>query len=203
MSYFDRPEASNSDIKKLVARVEGREELKNIQALYDFGTGFHCGITEPHKISGDLSPADVELIGKMSKRFWRDELCRNLVMMPDFRREHEFYRRNRFGLDGSRCKVDGDSRKLKTILELKGLAVTTHNGFMDSLMHLDYDQGIAWYLDNASGYVKYERVLIVAISKKDPELLFKLLVDRSHPMYRSGTDKIKKGIKIWKQHGYK
>lgn len=205
MSYFDHRFASNSDIKEIVSRSEGRDKPQNIQALYNFGTGFHCGITEPHKLDRTtLTQAELELIDKMAKRFWRDPMCRDLVNLPDFRREHEFYRSNRFGLEGTRCKLDGDSRAAKTILELKGLAVTTNKGFLESLLHLDYDQGAAWYLDNASGFTQYERVLIVGISKKDPDLLFKLLIDRNHEYYRSGKAKIAKGIYLWKNvYGFK
>lgn len=208
MTYFEHPYASNSSLKEVVARHNGKTKPENIQLLYDFGTEFHAGITEPHKMNVDkITPEQVQLIADMRRTFWKDDLCRQIAMTPDFRREHEFYRKDRFGV-GAKCKTDGDSRKLKVILELKGLGVTTEKAFRDSLLHLDYDQGAAWYLNvatNISGiqldikhscYYAYK--LIVGISKKDPGLLFKMLIDWKHPFYKSGLQKVKYGVHIWK-----
>jgi hypothetical protein len=214
MSYFAHSYASNSDIKEIVNRHHGRTKPENIQELYDFGSEFHSGIIEPHKMDKTkITETQVELIDAMSKRFWKDDMCRKIAMMPDFRREHEFYRLKRFGV-GARCKTDGDSRKLRIILELKGLSVTTEKAFKDSLLHLDYDQGAAWYLNVASGVndtvydavmlrrypgmTHYDYKLIVGISKKDPDLLFKMLIDRNHAYYKSGLKKVNYGINIWK-----
>lgn len=214
MNYFNHPSASNSNLKEIVDRYNGRTKPENIQLLYDFGTEFHSGIIEPHKMDKTKITTDqVELIAEMSKTFWKDDLCRKIAMMHDFRREHEFYRQNRFGI-GARCKTDGDSKKLRVILELKGLGVSTEKAFKDSLLHLDYDQGAAWYLNVASGVndsvydaimlrrhtsiTYYDFKLIVGISKKDPKLLFKMLIDRNHPYYKSGLQKVNYGVHIWK-----
>lgn len=204
MSYFKHHYASNSDIKTIVDRVAGREKPENIDLIYDLGTEIHAGVLERHKLRPDVTTdKQKELIDAMAKRFWADKLCREIVMMPDFRREHEFYRSNRYGLDGVRCKVDGESRSLRTILELKGLSVSTENAFKESIMHLNYDQGATWYIDTATGYIRYERKLIVGMSKKNPDLLFKMLIDRSHPYYASGMEKVKNGVTLWKQMGFK
>lgn len=204
MSYFHHQYASNSDVKKIVDRHEGRSEMEGLQAIYDLGTEVHAGVLERHKMRPEVTTDEQkELIDAMAKRFWKDELCRNFVMMADFRREHEFYRVNRFGLEGVRCKCDGESRSLRSILELKGLSVTTDKAFRESILHLKYDQGAAWYIDTATGHVKYERKLIVGMSKKDPDLLFKVLIDRNHAYYKSGMEKIKNGIGVWKMYGLK
>lgn len=202
MSYFQHHYASNSDLKEIVNRHEGRQKPENISAIYDFGTEFHAGILEPHKADWTKVSAEQKLlIEAMAKTFWKDNLCRNFAMVSDFRREHEFYRINRFGLAGVRCKVDGESRKLNTILELKGLGVSTQKAFEDSLLHLDYDQGAAWYIDVASGFIQYKQKLVVAISKEYEDRLFKVLIDRNHPYYKSGKNKIEKAIGIWKMYG--
>lgn len=204
MNYFNHRYASNSDIKKIVSRHEGRTEIEGLQAIFDFGSEFDVAIFEPHKRGtfSDLSPEKNELIKTMAASFWKDEMLRQIMMGPDFRRQHEFYRVNRFGLEGIRCKCDGDSRKLGLILELKGLAVSTEKAFKESILHLDYDQGAAWYLEGASGYVRYERVLIAGVSKTDPERPpFKMLIDRNHDYYLSGMGKIEYGTKIWKMFG--
>lgn len=204
MSYFRHHFASNSDIKELVSRVEGRQKPDNISEIYNFGTEFHAGILERHKMRPDaIDQGKKELIDAMSATFWRDDMCRTIAMMPDFRREHEFYRINRYGLEGVRCKCDGETAKLQTILELKGLSITTEKAFKESIMHLDYDQGGAWYIDTATGHVVYKRKLIVGISKRDPDLMFKMLIDRDHQMYKTGSLKIRKGVALWKQMGYK
>jgi hypothetical protein len=208
MNYFNHPSASNSNIKEVVGRFHGKTKPENIQLLYDFGTEFHSGIIEPHKMDvSKITPEQVDLIKEMSKTFWKDDMCRKISMMDDFRREHEFYRLNRFGI-GARCKTDGDSRKLRIILELKGLAVSSQKAFEESLLHLDYDQGAAWYLEvatNKEGIMLaipqacfYNYKLIVGISKKNPDMLFKLLIDRHHPYYKSGLTKVKYGVHIWK-----
>lgn len=204
MSYFGHHYASNSDIKEMVSRYYNKQKPNNLGAIFDFGTEFHAGILEPHKANWDkVTPEQKASIQKMSKTFWKDSLCRQIAMMPDFRREHEFYRINRFNLEGVRCKTDGDSRKLRTILELKGLSVSTEKAFKESILHLDYDQGAAWYINTASGYVPYDQKLIVGISKIDEDLLFKVLIDRNHKYYKYGMQKINEGTKIWKMYGLK
>ncbi len=204
MNYFNHHYASNSDIKKIVNRSKSIQEMDGLDMIFAFGTEFHAGILEPHK--ADFSKITVEqkeLIEEMKKTFWRDQMCRDIVSMPDFRREHEYYRSNRYGLQGVRCKVDGESKSLRTILELKGLAVTTEKAFKESLLHMNYDQGATWYIDTVSGVIRYRQKLVVGISKKNPDKLFKMLIDRNHPYYRSGQAKVENGVKIWKQWGFK
>ncbi len=204
MSYFNHHYASNSDVKTIVDRHNGVQKPDNIELIYDLGTEIHAGVLERHKLRSEVTTDEQKLLIKaMADRFWKDELCRSIVMMPDFRREHEFYRKDRYGLEGVRCKVDGETRSIRTILELKGLSVTTEKAFRESILHLRYDQGATWYIDTATGYIKYERKLIVGMSKKDPDLLFKVLIDRHHPYYKSGMEKIKHGVGIWKSYGLK
>lgn len=203
MSYFQHPNASNSDLKSLVAREEGRQKPDNIQLIYDFGTEFHAGILEPHKADlSKINPEQVQLIKDMSKTFWKDPMCRDIAMASDFRREHEFYRSERFGI-GAKCKADGESKKLQVCLELKGLAVTSEKQFLESLLYMDYDQASAWYLPVMTGHVTYRYQFIVGISKKQPDKMFKLLVDREHQYFKSGTQKVKKAVYLWKAYGFK
>lgn len=202
MSYFNHHYASNSDIKKIVAKHNGVPEMDGLQGIFDFGTAFHAGILEPSKIDfSKLNPEQVNLLSSMTKTFWKDELCRSVVSSPDFRREHEFYRVNRMGLKGVRCKCDGISKKLRIILELKGLSVTTEKAFRDSIEHLGYDQGAAWYLNTTLGAVKYTHKLIVGISKREPDRLFKLLIGWDDPYYKRGMEKVEKGVQTWKFYG--
>jgi hypothetical protein len=204
MSYFNHPYASNSELKEIVSRSEGRQKPENIQQIYDFGSGFHAGILEPHKADfTNVSPENQELIKEMSATFWRDKLCREFAMAPDFKREHEYYRKERFGIS-AKCKVDGQSKKLGVILELKGLSVTTQKAFEEGIYHLCYDQGAAWYLNVASEYqsMTFRSKFFVGISKNRPDRLFKLLVDRDHAVYKSGLQKVRKAVNIWKIYGF-
>lgn len=196
--YFNSSYVSNSDLKELMARYEGREKPKNIQDIYDFGTEFHAGILEPHKADlSKLSEDEQLLIKEMSKTFWADSMCQQIAMMPDFRREHEYYRKSRFGVE-ARCKMDGNSRRLKIILELKGLSVTSEKQFKESIEHLGYDQGACWYLNvGSSPSFKYDYKLIAGISKKEPDRMFKQLIAWDHEFYKTGLVKVKKGISLW------
>lgn len=204
MSYFNHHYASNSDVKKLIDRHNGKQEMDGIKEVYEFGTEFHSGILERHKMrDGVITDTQTQLIRTMSDTFWKDELCRNIILMNDFRREHEFYRVNRMGFEGVRCKCDGESKSLRIILELKGLSVTTQKQFIESVEYLNYDQGAGWYINTASGLVQYQAKLIAGISKKQPDRLFKLLIDRNHQLYRQGMWKIQEGNKIWKSYGLK
>lgn len=198
--YFHHEYASNSDLKKLVYKIEGRESPQNIQEIYDLGTELHYNITEPHKMTLAPGSDKHEMAMAMRKTFFADKLCRDFISMADFRREHEFYRKGRFGVS-ARCKTDGDSRMMRTIFEFKGLSVTTQKGFEDAIINFDYDQGAAWYLDVCSGYVPYRNVLMVGISKKQPDRIFKLLIDRDHKFYKTGVEKIQKAVSIWKSFG--
>lgn len=200
--YFNHEYASNSDLKALAYQIEGKEKPKNIQDIYDLGTELHHSITEPNKMTLAPGTEQYELAIAMRKTFFKDNLCRDFIMTPDFRREHEFYRRLRNGVS-ARCKTDGDSKGLRTIFEFKGLSVTTQKGFEDAIVNFDYDQGAAWYLDVCSGFVQYKQVLMVGISKRDPDRLFKLLIDRNHLYYKTGAEKIQERVNLWKAFGLK
>jgi hypothetical protein len=205
VSYFAHSYISNSDLKEIVRRHNGIPKMEGLQEVFDFGSEFHAGILEPHK--SDLSrikAEDQELIKVMSKTFWKDEMCRKIAMAHDFRREHEFYRVNRFGFEGVRCKADGDSRALQVCLELKGLKVATQKAFEEAILFHSYDQASAWYLDVMTGTWHYKYQLVIGISKIYPDRPpFKLLVDRNHTNYKTGLHKIKSSSLIARQYGLK
>lgn len=169
-----------------------RPDPENLEEIFDLGTLIHACLLEPHK--ADKTHKEYELAVTMSKTVMKDDLCRRIIMMPDFRSEHEFYRYNVHGTKG-RCKMDGSSKKLSAVLEYKGLGVTTDNAFEEAIYNFDYDQGAAWYLDTS----KYKHCLIAAVSKKDPRRIFKRIIDREHKIYRSGLYKINRIIGDWKQ----
>lgn len=197
MGYFDHDFVSNSDLKSIVAKHDPKmAEPDNLQQIFDTGTLNHNALLEPYK--ADRNAVGYTTACRMAETVLKDDMCRKLILRPDFRREHEWYRNNMFGLKGVRCKTDGDSRELSTIFEYKGLAVNTENAFNNAILAHGYDASAYFYL-NVVGYDNY---LIVGVSKKKPELLFKRLVTRDHPYYRSGGIKIENSIRLWKQYGF-
>jgi len=196
MGYFDHDFVSNSDLKRLHHKVSGRVEPNNLQQIFDTGTLNHNALLEPYK--ADKNDPGYPLAKQMAETVLKDKLCRDVIMHPDFRREHEWYRSNRWGLKGVRCKTDGDSKSLSTIFEYKGLAVTTEKGFDAAISHHDYDASCYYYLN----VVGYEYYLIAGVSKEKPKMLFKRLYTRSSDIYRSGAIKIEAEIIQWKQHGF-
>lgn len=196
MTYFDHDYASNSELKAIIQKSEGRRNPDNLQQIFEAGTLNHHALLEPHK--ADKSHIGYTTAVTMAKTVLADEMCRKLILMPDFRREHEWYKQNLFGLKGVRCKTDGDSKAMSTIFEYKGLAITTENGFDSAIENHDYDQSAFLYL-NVVGYKNY---LIVGVSKKDPKKLFKRLITREHRWYTTGGVKTDKAVRAWKQHGF-
>lgn len=194
MSYFSHEYASNSDLKKWRKMNDPtyQGEPENIEEIFDLGTLIHQILLEPYKVN--RLNKDFELANTMAQTFMKDSLCRQVLMLPDFRREHEFYNENIHGIKG-RCKMDGESKMMDLVLEYKGLAVTTQKAFLDAIDRFDYDQGAAWYLDVS----KRKRCFIAAVSKKDPKRPpFKLLIDRDHDVYKRGEMKVGHCVQLWK-----
>lgn len=193
MSYFRSEYVSNSDLKELRHRVDPKfEDPANLQDIFDFGNLVENVIFQPHLV--DWNHKDIELAKNMATTFRADNICRQLLLVDDFRRQHEWYRSSRFGVK-ARCKMDGDSKKLGMIVEFKGLSIDNEDAFENAISRFDYDQGLAWYMD-VSGY---HRALIVAVSKKRPGRIFKRIVDRNHEYYARGVKKVHSAIRLWKQ----
>lgn len=198
-SYFDHEFVSNSDLKKVVNKfVKGIEEPENLEDIFKLGTLIHQILLEPHL--ADKNHPQFGLAKAMSETIFKDQLCRSFILMRDFRREREFYTdkcnpafEKQYGFKG-RVKVDGDSELMGAVMEYKGLAVTTHNAFIEAIDRFDYDQGAAYYLEAT----QRKRILIPAPSKKDPRKLFKILVDRDHPIYKRGLEKVIYASQVWR-----
>lgn len=206
MSYFDHPYVSNSDLKKIMQRANGVAEPENLQAIFDAGTMNHEALLEPYKLAYRekaytnvaTEVKGLSLAKRMANTVLKDDLCKKVIMMPDFKREEEHYVENIFGLKGIKCKCDGESKSLSVIFEYKGLAVTSDKQFGEAIEHHDYDQSAFWYL-NAT---KHNLYLIVGVSKKEPDRLFKRIIDRNHSLYHSGEIKAMNAVKTWLQHGF-
>lgn len=194
MSYYDSHHVSHSDLKRLRQMTDPKfQDPADLEEIFEFGRLVEDVTFQPNQ--ANWGHRDIELAKDMAKTFRDDYICGQLLLIHDLRRQHEFYRSNRFGVP-ARCKMDGDSKILDLVLEFKGLSVTSEKAFEDAIDRFDYDQGLAWYLD-VSGY---KRALIVGVSKKSPGRLFKRLVDRDHPHYKRGLSKVEKSIKLWKEY---
>lgn len=200
MNYFDHPNLSNSDLKKLKERLGlMREPPANLQLIFEFGSLFHRAILEPHLITDeDKAKADYKLAKEMSDRFWRDYLCRDFALAPDFRREHEFYDVLEVGnmQIEAKCKADGYRERRKFFLELKSTACTTQKDFEAAMIDLDYDQACAHYMLTS----KCDVALIVGISKKKPDRLFRRIVKKYDDWYLNGEQKLIDTLKLLYQY---
>lgn len=205
-SYFDHEYVSASNLKEITHRyVHGETPMEGLDEIFDLGSLIHAVLLEPFRVDFTLmtlrdgnriiqyTEEKFKMAVAMSRTFMKDELCRKFLFMQDFKREHEFYSSNVHGLK-ARCKMDGYSRFISSILEYKGLGITTDKQLDEAIYRFDYDLSAAWYLD----VTRVKNLLIVAPSKKATNLLFKRLVDRDHAIYKSGSVKVAKAVYHWK-----
>ncbi len=194
-SYYDHFYVSNSDLKRLRKIMDPKfEDPADLQNIFDFGTLFHKLVLEPHKVTDkERARDDYELAKQMATSFLMDPLCRDILYIPDLRREHEYYRNDRFGVN-ARCKVDFESPKLRLCGELKGLSVGNERQLAEAIDRFDYDQAVAWYLE-LTGHQKY----FFAVPSKIVKKTFKVLVDRDHVYYKRGLIKARNSVKEWLQ----
>ena len=218
-NYFDHHSISNSDITKLVQMANPNyKEPENLSEIFELGRLNHEALFEPHKAKGTIQDmmdrcasfeeeqkviSDSKLAYAMADTVLKDEFCKKIIMMRDFRREFEWYYpssntlplANTMGFESVRCKTDGDSGLLGTIFEFKGLKISSDKSFESALLHHDYDRSAFFYL-NTTGYRWW---LIVGVSKLDPRKIFKRLVDRDHLYYHSGREKLERAKVTYRQ----
>lgn len=197
--YFSHDSISNSDLKKFKERLGMyRAAPENLQAIFDFGSIFHSTILEPHTVTDEQKGTpDYPLAKRMSSTFWKDYFCRDFALAKDFKREHEFYDTltvNGMQID-ARCKADGYRSKMKYFLELKSTACETQKAFEQAMLDLDYDQACAHYMLTSRCNV----ALIIGISKRKPEKMFRRIVKQYDDWYLMGEQKLIDTIKLLKE----
>lgn len=191
MNYYNHHYISNSDLKQLRKMMDPKfQDPADLEEIFAFGRLVEDLILQPHQ--ADYEHKDIDKAIAMCGTFKRDSICQQILWLHDLRRQHEFYRSNVFGVP-ARCKTDGDSKASGLVFELKGLSVDSERAFEDAIDRFDYDQGLAWYLD----VTRYQRALLVAVSKTNTSKLFKRVVDRAHPYYQRGVVKIEKSIQLF------
>ena len=193
MTYFEHHYISNSDLKRLQQLMAPKyQEPENLKEIFSFGTLFHALVLEPHK--ADYNHPDYQLAKRMTEQFFAEKICRDIFLnVPDLKREHEFYRQNKFGLP-ARCKVDFGSRRLDLCGELKGLAVANEKQVDEAIDRFDYDQAICWYLN-----VSERRNYLFVCPSKLVKRTFKRFITRDHPAYKRGEEKVIKAVKLFRE----
>lgn len=191
MSYFEHPSISNSDLKRFKMSLNGgiQVEESRLQEIFELGTMIHTTILEPNKLTQeDKEKVGYPLAQRMHKTFFAEPLCRMFINSSDFYREKEFYRQIEVGgmQYNARCKCDGYRTGMKAYLEIKGLAVSTEKSFMEAIDRLDYDQAAVHYMLTS----QTNMCLMVGISKKNPDLLFKKVIKMHDETYAIGEEKL-------------
>lgn len=198
-TYFDRPEISASDIKAFIKKMgSGTEDPLNLPAIFEFGSMSHATIFEPHLANDfEVTPEEHHLALLMKRTFFSDELNRMIVGRPDFQRESVFSRVIEVGgmQYHGRCKCDGISKGISTILEFKGLSVTTQKAFEEAIDRLLYDLAAVHYLLVAD----CDKMLLVGISKIKPSLMFKKIIKRHDELYLQGEEKLVQVLRQWRE----
>ena len=193
MSYFLHHYLSWSDMKRLRKIVDPKfQDPADLEEIFKFGTLFHALVLEPHK--ADYSHPNLARAIRMKDTWFKDEFCRKIMMVDDLKREHEFYRVNKFGGINIRCKADFISKKLGLCGELKGLACANERAFEEAIDRFDYDGAAAWYLEGS----ELPRYLLGGVGKES-DVLFKRVIDRNHKYYKRGMEKVKKEVKLFKE----
>lgn len=205
MSYFQHDFISNSDIKSFKKSIGlFPEDPLNLQEIFDMGSLTHAAIFEPHETKQyqeKLPPESWELAMRMRDTFWADSTCRAFAMAKDFQREQPFY--NDDVTVGPykvklRAKCDGVRTGIKMFMEFKGLNIDTEKAFRQAIVRtpLDYDQAVAHYMLTG----KFQMGLIVGISKKHPERLFKWFVKAHDEYFLGGEQKLIESLTLLREY---
>ncbi len=197
MDYFDRPEVSNSDLSALRDYLECKGGAdSNREKAYWFGTIFDAIVTEPHKIDFirkryngiDIEPKLFALATRMKQTLMADELGSYLVKNSGKQRViTDTVKLEHNGIPFQlrmRCKLDFDLPQIRLASDLKSTAAGTQAEFDNAVNAFDYDRQAAVYMT----LCKAEKFIIIAASKRNKSL-FKVLIDKETPLYKSGMEK--------------
>lgn len=199
MNYFSRPEISASDLKHFVKKMGGSfEEPANLEAIFEFGSMYHSVILEPHLSTNyNVTEKEVEIAYLMKDTFFSDPLNRMIIMRSDFKREETCVKEIEVGGMRylARCRCDGISKGISTVLEIKGLSITTQKAFEEAISRFLYDLSSVHYLLTTD----CDKMLIVGISKIKPSLMFKKIIKRHDELYLQGEEKLVQVLRQWHQ----
>lgn len=194
-SYYSRKEVSNSDLSWLKNQLNPRD-MPDPTMAYRFGNLIDAMITEQHRVNYfkrtcdniEFTREEFEIAEKMKKAFYQDELCRNLTAGSDTQKVMSGTRQfNYQGIEfklSCRCKWDIWKGALNFGGDIKSTTATSQQQFEDVVKYFDYDRQRAWYMDLAGS----KKDILIGISKVNFKI-FKIIITRNHPLYRSGFEK--------------
>lgn len=202
-NYYERNEVSNSDLTSLMRLYYDVDfDSSELTGTFNFGNLVDAMLTEEKKVLrqynamvndyGELIEFDTHTFDYallLTQALKDDALIKKIL--PFLKGQYVFVRKDfRFEFEGdeysieARCKFDGFSKSIQTGMEYKTTACTTKGQFEESIYHFHYDRACAWYMDLA----KISRYWVAGVSKVNGKV-FKIAIDPSHEIYKSGKKK--------------
>lgn len=200
-SYYNRPEASNSDLTELKNILHPRMQFGDKEAAFHFGNLVDAIITEPARVNYYRFTVDDVLYTEDEFRH-AQEMHKALRMearrdyfLAQVLAEAETQRfmvndAQQFEYGGfpftlaTRCKWDWWLNRALFGGDLKTTFAASQAEFDEAVDFFDWDRSRAWYMDIAHS----DRDFIYAISKKNCNI-FKKFIVRGDKIYTRGREK--------------
>lgn len=201
LSYYDRPEVSNSDLTQLKNLLHPRLQYGDREAAFRFGSLVDAMVTEPDRVNhyrrtvdGVQYPEDefdhaTEMLRSLRHEARHDAFLRKVLETADTQR-CMFNKAQRFQYGGftftldTRCKWDWYLPRAGWGGDLKTTFAATQKEFDEAVDFFDWDRSRAWYMDIAGS----DRDFIYGISKKNG-CVFKKFITRGDEIYKRGREK--------------
>ena len=201
LSYYDRPEVSNSDLTQLKNLLHPRLQYGDREAAFRFGSLVDAMVTEPGRVNhyrrtvdGVQYPEDefdhaTEMLRSLRHEARHDAFLRKVLETADTQR-CMFNKAQRFQYGGftftldTRCKWDWYLPRAGWGGDLKTTFAATQKEFDEAVDFFDWDRSRAWYMDIAGS----DRDFIYGISKNNG-CVFKKFITRGDEIYKLGREK--------------
>lgn len=201
LSYYDRPEVSNSDLTQLKNLLHPRLQYGDREAAFRFGSLVDAMVTEPDRVNhyrrtvddvqyseGEFEHA-TQMLRALRSEARRDAFLAKVLETADTQR-CMFNKRQKFQYGGfsfsldTRCKWDWFLTPYGFGGDLKTTFASTQKEFDEAVDFFDWDRSRAWYMDIA----RSDRDFIYGISKKNG-CVFKKFINRDDAIYKRGREK--------------
>lgn len=201
LSYYSRPEVSNSDLTQLKNLLHPRLQYGDREAAFRFGSLVDALVTEPNRVNryrftvDDVQYSEEEfehatqMLRSLRSEARRDAFLAKVLETADtqrcmFNKRQQFqYGGFSFSLD-TRCKWDWFLTPYGFGGDLKTTFASTQKEFDEAVDFFDWDRSRAWYMDIA----RSDRDFIYGISKKNG-CVFKKFINRDDAIYKRGREK--------------
>lgn len=201
LSYYDRPEVSNSDLTQLKNLLHPRLQYGDREAAFRFGSLVDAMVTEPDRVNHYRRTVDgvqysedefdhaKEMLLSLRNEARHDAFLKKVLETADTQR-CMFNKAQRFQYGGftftldTRCKWDWYLPRAGWGGDLKTTFAATQKEFDEAVDFFDWDRSRAWYMDIAGS----DRDFIYGISKKNG-CVFKKFITRGDENYKRGREK--------------